>query len=123
MTNAVKSLWKIWKALRPRSNGKRLTPLILILIFAMISTCMKIPQTSSEYAIKIPEKPVLQIGPQIDQNCYRVDGGKSNPCIWFTFDDFNAIRLWSMNVERELKAACLAMGNSHEKCKTKEPTK
>ena len=57
----------------------------------------------------IPEKPVLHD----PTRTVEVEGKEY---VMFSRDDWQNIRVWYLSLERELKTACLALGNTKKQC-------
>ena len=67
-------------------------------------------------------KVVVPQRPQLDTGVSRVPcpmmSLATGACVVFTDLDYQKVRVWFLNLERDLKAACLALGNSNSDCKT-----
>lgn len=99
---------------------------IVAAILLTISACAIPTSGSNPYRIEIPARPEIEAAPALVPHgtgaiCVWSDGSVGDCVILYT-DDFARIGRYLGQLERELKAACLALGGSDEECKTKNLT-
>ena len=90
--------------------------LLLAAILWLASGCATGPTGSTPYRPKIPPRPVLTVRPDF-RDCQTVSGQQGR-CVDLWMPDLEAITRWGLDLERELKGACLALGGMAEECRT-----
>ena len=85
------------------SSGSSIILLTCVILLG-ISGCSLIRPTN-QYQVVIPEIPILDNVPRMDLGAVVID-----------FEDWQKIRRWFKELERELRAACIANGQSEGEC-------
>lgn len=71
---------------------------------------------ASTYRPTVPERPTIEARPTVEPCA--LGSGEPGACVKLWLKDFETVRLWYLTLERELKAACLALGGSAAECRT-----
>ena len=66
------------------------------------------------YRVKIPPRPTLTVQPDF-RDCQTVNGQQGR-CVDLWEPDLKAMIQWGLLLERELRAACVALGGSSKEC-------
>lgn len=105
----------------------KLTILWVTLIFVTLSACATQTPLSPRFQVQIPPRPLFEYGPEV-VGCAPTTPDVPKPiaavegrCIVIWEPDWLSIGTWALTLERELKAACLALGGSALRCGT-EPS-
>lgn len=91
-------------------RSKRALPLLVLLIF--VTGCAVAP------AAYLPTFPP---DPQLNDEIRGVQDERGVKYVVIRLDDWLNIGQWILAVEKELKAACLALGNTNEACHVEAP--
>lgn len=80
----------------------------------ILAGCSIMPRPrSAGYRPTIPPRPVLEAEPLIEPCAI---GDTKTVCATITAKDYRAIRVWGLELEREARAACLALGLGKAAC-------
>ena len=107
MLNAAKWPWPAWRWRNGLWSGRLFIPYLIVLTFA--TSCASIPATPT-YQPTIPPRPELQhkiLSFEKDERTYTI----------VDLEDWRTIGAWVLALERELKAACLALGGTKAACR------
>lgn len=87
---------------------------ILWMLAIVVSACATAPTGSNSYRPAFPARPTLEVMPKL--GACKLATGAQGECVMFWGPDWQQIRVYQLTLERELTAACLALGGSQGEC-------
>ena len=96
---------------------------LVVLCFSIIllTACAAPSVSMAPYRPQIPPRPTLTVQPDVI-DCQVVNGQRGR-CVNLWEPDLKTMVQWGLGLERELKAACLALGGSPKECRTEVESK
>lgn len=98
-----------------RSHNVRKNGRLLILGLAILATS----SSCATVGLQSPYRPTIPPRPSLESTIDRVPcdyGGSLRTCALALWEDLEAILRWALDVEREARAACLALGRPPTEC-------
>ena len=100
-------------------RGRRIIRCLPMLISTALlaSACARTPGPS-RYRPTVPVRPEFSVQPK---RFPCVVNGTTGECVAIWSVDWTALGIWSLSLERELRASCLALGGSPAECRVASP--